>query len=176
MQCIPSGRLRLQATVSQRMFPIQAASCLPPTPTLWSSHGKNNIFGAIARARVCCSSGAIPILPPRGLRWADDSVHNVPCVHAARAIGPLLNPTIPSATHVFEDACEDIAIRLPMTPRPPTSSSSCCANLDSSGLDSTTSEDSVIGRVKLSICLHSVVGTVKSPVELRSLESAPRAR
>lgn len=92
--------------------------------------------------------------------------HNLPGAHAVRAIEPLLKPTMPSAMHVLEGPCEDTAIRLPMTPSPPTSSSSCCPSLDSSGLCSTTSGRKVIGRIKLSTRLHSDVGTVKSPVEL----------
>lgn len=68
--------------------------------------------------------------------------------------------------HVCEDPCEDIAIRLPITPSPPTSSSSCCPSRDSSGLGSTRSGPKVIGSVNVSICLHSEAGTVKSPVEL----------
>lgn len=114
-----------------------------------------------------------PLLPLlRVAKVLGYSVQNVPCTHAARAIEPLLKPTIPSAMHVFEEPCDEIAIRLPMTPSPPTSSSSCCPNLDSSGLDSTRPGRKVIGRVKLSISLHSEAGTVKSPVELVSRVSS----
>lgn len=109
-----------------------------------------------------------PHVEPQLLSW-----YHALCAHAARAMEPLLKPTMPSAMHVCEDPCEDIATRLPITPSPPTSSSSCCPNRDSSGLGSTRSGSKVIGSVNRSICLHSEAGTVKSPVELRIQDQHP---